>query len=335
MPNILLTQKCVRRCPYCFAERHISTSPPDDILSWENLIYLADFLEAGGERRFSLLGGEPTLHPFFTEIVLYLIQRSFDVVVFTSGIIKTETVQIMDSAFKEIPEERITFICNINDPLQTPMKEQHAILLDNFLQRFGPRTILGFNIYRLDFDLTFLVDTINRYGLKRTIRLGIAHPICGAENQFIRIHDIEKVIERIFEYKELLERFRVRPGLDCGFPMCKFSDDQLGWLLKNNGGHCDFGCGPVVDIGPDMTVWSCFPLSSHRKKSIFDFNSLKDVFDYFQKIHNAVRTEQAGIYENCDSCPMREENRCAGGCIAHAVRAFKNEPRLRFEEVYE
>ena len=41
----------------------MSESSPDDVLSWENLIYLADFLEASDEHNFRILGGEPTLHP--------------------------------------------------------------------------------------------------------------------------------------------------------------------------------------------------------------------------------------------------------------------------------
>ncbi|NOZ37009.1 MAG: 4Fe-4S cluster-binding domain-containing protein, partial [Gammaproteobacteria bacterium] len=61
MPNILLTQKCVRSCPYCFAKKHMANSVPDDILSWENFIYLADLFEKSGERKFPLLGGEPSL----------------------------------------------------------------------------------------------------------------------------------------------------------------------------------------------------------------------------------------------------------------------------------
>ena len=43
MPNILLTQKCIRSCPYCFARKHMHDSPPDDILKWEDLIYIVDF----------------------------------------------------------------------------------------------------------------------------------------------------------------------------------------------------------------------------------------------------------------------------------------------------
>lgn len=28
MPNILLTQRCVRSCPYCFAKKHMGGADP-------------------------------------------------------------------------------------------------------------------------------------------------------------------------------------------------------------------------------------------------------------------------------------------------------------------
>ena len=38
-------------------------APPEDILKWEDLIYIVDFFQAGGDTNISLLGGEPFLHP--------------------------------------------------------------------------------------------------------------------------------------------------------------------------------------------------------------------------------------------------------------------------------
>lgn len=52
MPNILLTQKCIRSCPYCFARKHMHDAPPEDILKWEDLIYIVDFFQSGGDTTF-------------------------------------------------------------------------------------------------------------------------------------------------------------------------------------------------------------------------------------------------------------------------------------------
>ncbi len=334
MPNILFTQYCVRSCPYCFAKKHMSESSPDDVLSWENLIYLVDFLQKSGEKRFSILGGEPTLHPDFNNMVLYVLERGLDVTVFTSGVMKEEKLQEAVSFFKPVPRERLSFICNLNDPLKTPSPPAEIESVKRFLRAFGEKVVPGFNIYRTDFELDFIFQYINEYGLQRHIRLGIAHPIPGRKNIYIALDDMEKVINRVFSYISLFERLRIKPGLDCGFPMCKFTDEQLAWLYRYTGGKNEFGCGPVIDIGPDMSVWSCFPLSSFHKKSIFEFNSLKDIHEYYMHLHDSIRIEAGGIFIECDDCVFRDDKNCHGGCVAHSLSRFQEEEPLRLKEVY-
>ena len=334
MPNVLLTQRCVRSCPYCFADKHMSDSSPKDIMSWENLVYIADFLQAGGEKRFPLLGGEPTLHPDFVDIVLYLLERGFDVGVFTSGVMSERTLERATEALQRVPGERLSFVCNMNDPIQTrsPTRETEAVF--RFLRRLGDKVVPGFNIYRTDFELDFLFRAINEFGLRRTIRIGLTHPIVGQDNRFIGVADMRAIIDRLFSFKAQFERLRVVPGLDCGFPMCLFSDEQLAWLYRNVGKRYDFGCGPVIDIGPDMMVWACFPLSGMQKKSLFDFDDLGALVASFRDLHDKVRIEAGGIFQECDTCPAREEHNCFGGCLAHALNEFQAEERLRVAEVY-
>ena len=75
MANLLLTQQCVRptrtvprsTCPGAF---------PDDMLGWEDLVYLRDLVQLSGEEKISLLGGEPTLpSPSSSTLVLYLLAQ--------------------------------------------------------------------------------------------------------------------------------------------------------------------------------------------------------------------------------------------------------------------
>ncbi len=333
MTNILLTQRCVRSCPYCFAQKHMSDAPPDDVLSWENLIYLADFLEASGDQQVGLLGGEPTLHPDFVPFALYLLERGFRVAVFTSGIMSKPNLDRLQASLGGLEPGRLGFVCNLNEPRFSPkgeMAQVHA-----FLEAFGPMVNPGFNIYRLDFDLTFLAETITRFGLKPHIRLGMANPIPGMPNKHIRPEDMPAVVNRIMEQAVLLDRLRVGLGPDCGFPLCAFSDAQLGLFHRMTGGQAHFGCGPAIDIGPDMMVWSCFPLSNHHKRSVFEFNRLEEIRDYFDQSLRTLRVEMGGLYEACDDCRYREDGLCAGGCAAHILSAFQGEAPIRLPEIYQ
>ena len=194
VPNILLTTRCARKCPYRFASTYMAHPHANDLLSWENAIYLADLLSASGVRTF--LGGEPTLHPEFADLLLDDVHRGFNVTVFTSGVMSAVTLDQLTTHVARFSTERIMFVCNVNDPEQTEtttseLQRQHA-----FLCQLGPWTMPG-SPHHPNFDLQFLFDLIERHRMRKTPDLGLAHPLPGASNQFIRVEEIGCVIQRI------------------------------------------------------------------------------------------------------------------------------------------
>jgi MoaA/NifB/PqqE/SkfB family radical SAM enzyme len=307
----------------------MDSSVPDDIIAWEDIIYIADLLLASSSRGISLLGGEPTLHPDFGDIVLYLVARGFHVHVFTSGIMSDATFAILQRKLGALPRERLAFICNANDPRHSPENELTSV--HRFLAAFAAQTTLGFNIYRPDFDLHFLFDTINRFGLERRIRLGLAHPIPGEANQHLAINDMPRMAQRLLDHVPDLAAMKIDIGFDCGFPYCLFDEQQVGRLFPVMRGRLSFGCGPAIDISPDMSVWSCFPLSNLSRRSLFEFDSLADITAYYEGIGKKVRVEAGGLFEACDDCRYREQGLCSGGCLAHILGGFRGEAKVRPE----
>jgi radical SAM protein with 4Fe4S-binding SPASM domain len=326
LTNLLLTNYCVRSCPYCFARKHLAEAEPDDRLSWEDLIYVAD-LQEGHDRHLSLLGGEPTLHPQYLDMVAYLMARGFHVTTFTSGIMSEKMLTEMEEMLADVPPDQANFVVNLNDPTLSP--EAEVARVKKFLERFGERSTPGFNIYRTDFSLDFIFEYVNAFGMVRHLRLGAAHPIVGHDNVFIRPEDMEAIAARLRSYFPQFLLHKIGAGLDCGFPLCKFTDEDVGMFYQINKGNIHFGCGPAIDIGPDMTVWSCFPLSSYHKKSLFEFNHINEVMDYYNTLHRNVRVEAGGLYEACDECRHRDSGVCAGGCLAHGLNPMQHEPPVR------
>lgn len=332
MANVLLTQRCVRSCPYCFAKKHMSGSVPDDIMKWEDIVYIADLADASNEKHLSLLGGEPTLHPDFVDIVLYLLERGLHVNVFTSAIMSEKMLEDAKAAFQKVSPRDLSFVINLNDPKINSFAELQSV--HAFMKAFSRFSNVGFNIYRTDFDMTFLFDHIMTYGLKPVIRLGVAHRIPGIKNMHIAPGMMRPMIDQLMKFMPTMERLGIMPGFDCGFPLCEFSNEELGYLMKIMSDRLKFGCGPAIDIGPDMTVWTCFPLSSYHKKSIYEFDSFQAIGKYYHEFQNKVREEIGGIYDECTDCKYRKMDLCRGGCIAHILHEFINEEQVRPEEVY-
>lgn len=324
MANLLLTTRCVRSCPYCFAKKEMAESDPSDTISWENIIYLADFLIKSNDHHIALLGGEPTLHPQFVDIILYLLERGFHITVFTSGVMSDERLEELEFHLTQIPPERIQFVCNLNDPEQTPTPKGEIDTVHRFLTAMGPWTTPGFNIYRIDFSLDFIFSYIARFGMQRLLRLGLSSPIVNQNNLYIRKEDMKKVIDRLYSFRDLFEKFRVRPNLDCGFPLCNFTNEQLGWFFRISGA-VNFGCGPAIDIKPNMDVYSCFPLSNIHKRSLFEFNSIHEVAAFYVNLHDEIRQDIPGVFDECAACIFRSEGRCSGGGVCHILRHFANE----------
>ncbi|MBN1597078.1 MAG: radical SAM/SPASM domain-containing protein [Bacteroidales bacterium] len=330
MANILLTERCVRACPYCFAKEHMDSSSSSE-LNWDNLIYIADFLEASNERKVSLLGGEPSIHPDFVDYTTYLIERNFHVNVFTSGIMSEDKLSECKSYLAKYTKEKLTFTCNLNHP--DISKKSEIDRIDKFLSSFGKLTSLGVNIYKTDFDIDYIFETINKYDLVRHLRVGLAHPIPGEFNQYIPIDQLKEMGRRFVSYFPKFEYNNISPGFDCGMPMCIFTDEELGKLYKLNKGHISFGCGPALDIGPDMNVWACFPLSGIHKKSIYEFNSLREIGEFYKKMHAKIKAEAGGVFEECQDCKHRLNEVCRGGCVAHFLNKLKNESETRLKEI--
>jgi hypothetical protein len=327
MANILLTTKCNRSCPYCFAENEMADSSGER-LAWENLVYVADFLLANGQRNVSLLGGEPTLHPQCVDFIRYLLDRGFGVTVFSNGILSPARLGEFQRYLAAAPIDRLNIVCNLNDPLHTHPPAHETERLADFLSAMGPWTTAGFNIYRLDFDLDFIFDQIARYGMKRHLRIGITHPIPGQGNSFIKPQDIRTVVARLFSFRPLFDAYRIRPGVDCGFPLCAFTDEELGWLHRFPG-ISRFSCSPALDISPDMSVYHCFPLSNYKRRSLFEFDSLAEINAHFVRLRDEIRCEVAGIYEQCDGCRHQEDGVCAGGGLCQILGRFIAEAPIR------
>ena len=66
MANIMMTDVCNLRCPYCFANEFVNKDTNE--ISEENFRKAVDFIVGDGSHSsVGLIGGEPTVHSHFEE----------------------------------------------------------------------------------------------------------------------------------------------------------------------------------------------------------------------------------------------------------------------------
>jgi len=184
---------------------------------------------------------------------------------------------------------------------------------------------LGFNIFDVDFDLSFAIEYINKFQLRKNIRIGLTHPIFDTKNRFISSAQMKTVAERLIAHYPLLEKNEIKLNIDCGFPLCIFDDDSLGKLYKLSNGPLRFSCGAAIDIGTHLDVWSCFPLSSYEKRSLYDFSSFDELQNYYCEILSKIKEKRKGVFEKCNDCLHLKTGLCAGGCSAYVLQQNNDE----------
>ncbi len=316
--NLIITNTCNRACPYCFARSRVNLSdtqagPMTQHISLDNFEKYLRFLEKSRIPMLKLLGGEPTLHPEFLEIVSRAHQHGFETLVFTNGLWPRGVQDVIRS----IPtvEWKLKFIFNVNEPsLQPKAQWEHA---KGSMRIAGPQGSCGFNIYREEFDLQFIADLIDEAGLDRVVRLGLASPIVGTENSFLDGKSLKAIGIRLVEQLSKLEKRNVLGWFDCGFPLCMFSEESLGSLVLNSRSFQSV-CSYPIDVGPELTAWPCFPLSDCENVRMLDFQNAAEIQAHYTSRLSGIR--RMGIYEECLTCKFIARGQCSGGCVARTIK---------------
>lgn len=318
MANLIVSAVCPMRCSFCFAGEQAATTTgrPSPFLSLAEFDRRLAFLDRSGIGEVRLIGGEPTLHPRFTELVARA--RGRRIVVFTNGLIPERALACLGS----LPENECTVLVNMNatrrphGPSVAETRRRSAAV-----HRLGARAKLGFTVFRVDFDLDPLFELAAGSGAQRGIRLGLAQPILTGGNDYLHPKQYPAVGRRIVDFAERGARAGLSLELDCGFVRCMFSDEDTE-ILSQAGSDLGWRCGPVLDVGLDGTVSHCFPLAGRadiRPAGDPDASELRSLLEAKTRPYRL-----AGIYRQCSWCALKQRGECTGGCLATTIRRFRH-----------
>ncbi len=309
MPNLFITNVCNLDCNYCFAKGMLGEKGVNEF-SLDEIKTAASFVRSSGKGEnkknniISILGGEPTLHSKFRDIIDYLTGNGFIVKLFTNG---TFPAAISDY-LKSLKPGLLYIILNMN------RRENYSDVKWNNLER-NLRTLnsmitLGMTIYEKKFDYRTILQYIETYDLRKEIRLGISLPIVNGINEFVRFDDVREIGGRIVEFSGEAFKKGIIVGFDCGYVMCMFTRKELG-ILQSNNANLNFLCDGAIDIGKNGRVWRCFPLYSIYNTNIGKFDSVRSLKEYY---NSALPAKVKGISGNCSDCDYFKRRICSGGC---------------------
>jgi len=319
--NILFTNFCNRSCPYCFAKGKLNSVKKlkESYMSLRNLKIVIKFLKKSKQKDIGIIGGEPTLHPMFKEAIKMLLDEGFFITIYSNGIINRNIVEFLNN----IDRKRWNMLLNINQLKSYAQIEWVKII--RTMRTLHRQIELGFTIYKINFDMDFIINLIKKYNLRRRTRVGLANPIWGQNNKYLSLKSYKKVAPKIVQFAKKCNDLNILLNFDCGFTLCSFTKKECGELFYYNS-SLSIECSPIIDVGPDLTVWRCFSTSMIWNKKLTDFKDLQQIHDFY---NNKFATFcKMGTMNKCFKCKHLKRGQCGGGCLGYTLKSFNFEEGL-------
>jgi sulfatase maturation enzyme AslB (radical SAM superfamily) len=325
--NLVVSGVCNLKCAFCFApseailpDRGNGRRAGLAFLSLQAFEDRLDFLDRSEIEDARLIGGEPTLHPEFPELIRLARARHKRILVFSNGLINEKALACLES----LSPEECTVVVNMNASRHAlgPDRREEAQRLET-LRRLNQRALPGFNIYRPDFQLDWLLPLILETDCRRAIRLGLAQPVLSGANQYLHPKQYPAVGQKIVRLAERAGEASIRLEFDCGFVRCMFTAAGLG-CLREVKAYTGWRCSPILDIGLDGQAIHCFPLGEKIRAPLDVDSHARGLRETMQRQTRPFRI--AGIYKECSTCDEKLRGDCSGGCLAHTLRRFQHTP---------
>ena len=323
MANLIISAECPMRCSCCFARDQLGANRDASIpafISLEAFEARLDFLDRSDIREVRLIGGEPTLHPRFEEIIERARLRGRHIVVFSHGLLSERTSRCLE----RLTPDDCTIVVNANATRvpDGPSDRESAHRL-RVLRRLGQRAVLGFTADRVDLHLDFLLQLIAESGCRREIRLGLAHPSPSGLNTHLHPKQYPAVGPKIAAFARAATAAGVKLRFDCGFVRCMFSESDVA-ALRDHETDLPWRCNPILDVDLDGRALHCLPLSSALPAPAVEGRTASTL--RAELVARARPYRVAGIYRECSTCRFKRNEECTGGCLAATLRRFRTAP---------
>ena len=318
----MLTDGCNLDCPYCFAHEFVVKSRPKYQITMEQFRRILDFILLDGtDRHVGLIGGEPSIHPLFGEFldVIEDEPRIDYVVIYTNGIALKKHIERLLS-------EKIRMLINCNSP-EIVGEARFFQLTDNInqLAEKNAHVTLGINVYKPDYDVSFLLPLLELFERPR-LRFSLSMPKFpdSVANPLESFRLMKKTMLDIF--CQMKDR-NIIPYFDCNFfPPCLFTAEETAtfddWGAENpllTMKSRAVSCAPVIDIMADGTAVRCFGLSAQTKVNIRDFATITDLRRYYMRTVDAYAMN-CYYDSSCRDCYKFRTAKCTAGCLAYKMK---------------
>lgn len=310
MIRILTNYNCNLCCSYCF-EKHLWNKK--EKLTPDELKTILEF--AGPDEEVSLVGGEPTIHPQFSELMAVLRSYPNPAYLLTNGLFHSNYLDEIMDTFKIV-------MVNLNDP-RNYTAENWAIVQNNIEKlavEDSPCWIqLGINIFDKDQRFEYLIPFMKFYRIIKEIRISFAKPnYCFSNASLSDLPQMKETALTLLNLVALAATLGFSCSLDCPISPCLFDTDQLQFLSQYVS-NLRFGdCAGGFTFFPGLQIGHCFGSFSNMYP-LTAFNSLIQIEEDISRKEDPLMYDVAS-FEVCKKCLFKRNRTCQGGCLSFKVQ---------------
>lgn len=317
---LTLTRHCNLKCKWCYSKHK-----ENEYMELEFAKQVIDKFCSNGGKRIVLIGGEPTVYPYFGEIIEYIFPYRISIGIASNGICFSK------QKYLNLLIDKIEMI-HINLSLKEVSNLGYQIETGNGKFYDVVNAIDSFNEGHIDYIVSYVLMKQSLSTLFSLRELLLAHnvkkivfqtdkPMIFSDN-CTTVSDLVKTCKlayKIFYETRSILAFK----FELSFPLCAFKREFVDMLLKDNllDICCDlYRCsGIVIDTNGDI-----LPCNHFSNYPLMDYvTSADSVIDYCKSEMFQKFGDLAGMVpkKECIYCELWKK--CRGGCILRWLKGEK------------
>ena len=305
---LYITEKCHLRCKHCYmgdrleSERHMSPVLVNEILSSLRILY--------GQYKVYLLGGEPTLHPNFNEILDICKQQNYKIVITSNGLIPEKQWATIS------PEQIDSFSFSFDGGT----KETHEFMrgkntFSKLLVSIKQAVKLGFQTRLIQTVTTKNIDVVKE-SLDLAEDLGvemISFHYFTPTGYGLKSPELQLSPEEWIKFCKWLQIEGAQRNIKIFYPPAFIETEQIPNLQAAGYRGCTARNLERFAIFPDRRVYICSAFFDTE----FHYGTFNEgrIIPRFDGSQNNELTLVNKVGENCVKCP--NSRFCKAGCAAY------------------
>jgi hypothetical protein len=291
-------------------------------MSLENFKKIILLAKKDGYQTIKLLGGEPTIHPEFPEMINFLIKTNTTVTLI-SNLLYTDKA-IRDCIYQAVQNGIISGVlanaAELNDTKSLYIfKQNYSAILESSVKQGQAKITAGITLSRDKSAgeeiayLEFLAQNIPISKLRLSLDFQSKNSI---DTFFINNKDYgQKILAIIYKCLDL----RIPMSWDCKIYPCMFEkavfQKDIEGFVQQLYAVCPAESAPF-DVFPDMTYIHCYPAQSLSGKNILKFSRLSEAFGEITFLKKTLQASlKNNLPKNCFSCDYYKTNYCDSLCL--------------------